>query len=523
MALNPGHLEVPQRSDTLLIDNRRKAHRVYRKLDRRDRFNPFRHIAWYKPSKDLKPISKTTSLFGFRYARLKIREAPEEPFTVANQIQRTFLTSWINILLVCVPAGVVLSKIRGGTLETFTLNYIAQIPLWFLCDYSLEELEKYIGVRATDILVLDIFTTNTVQIISSVLLLLDGKVDLLQTSLIGGILSNILVLLGLSISFGGATNIDQRQQEFNRTGAQGSSSLLSIAATSLLIPTAVKLLDQTSKENLVRQSRGVSVVLLFVYFTYSICQMWTHKVEYGASGKSNITVSAIQSATASGVSIGGRPLGEMTSPRTLGIPSPTRKDGTSPRSVSFTNSPRPLSHQSVAAAGGGGDGDGDGDDDEIHGPQLDLPVAAALFAASIVLLYFCIDATVNSISALTEQTSLTDTFVGLILLPIPNCDFAPISLAVDDQLEQTMKYTVGRSIQTALLVEPAVVLLAWCLSIPDVTLAFDGFEVVSLFTTILLLNFLVVDAKVHWVHGILLLADWVLIGIAAYFVHPQVD
>lgn len=449
---------------------------------------------------------------------MKIREAPEERFTVANQIQRTLLTSWINILLVCVPAGIVLSKVRGGTPETFTLNYIAQIPLWFLCDYSLEELEKYIGVRATDIL--DIFTTNTVQIISSVLLLLDGKVDLLQTSLIGGILSNILVLLGLSISFGGATNIDQRQQEFNRTGAQGSSSLLSIAATSLLIPTAVKLLDQTSKENLVRQSRGVSVVLLFVYFTYSICQMWTHKVEYGASGKSNVTVSAIQSATASGVSIGGRPLGEMTSPKTLGIPSPTRKDASSPRSVSFIHSPRPLSNQSA----GGGDGeDGDGDDYEIHGPQLDLPVAAALFAASIVLLYFCIDATVNSISALTEQTSLTDTFVGLILLPIPNCDFAPISLAVDDQLEQTMKYTVGRSIQTALLVEPAVVLLAWGLRIPDVTLAFDGFEVVSLFTTILLLNFLVVDAKVHWVHGILLLADWVLIGIAAYFVHPQID
>lgn len=416
----------------------------------------------------------------------------------------------------CVPAGVVLSNVRGGTPETFTLNYVAQIPLWFLCDYSLEELEKYIGVRATDIL--DIFTTNTVQIISSVLLLLDDKVDLLQTSLIGGILSNILVLLGLSISFGGATNIDQRQQEFNRTGAQGSSSLLSIAATSLLIPTAVKLLDQTSKENLVRQSRGVSVVLLFVYFTYSICQMGTHAPEYGASGKTNVTA-ALQYVTASGASIGGQSSGYVTYPRSLGAASPARKNDVSQRAVSVNGSPcRCSTTQSPAAAP-----DGNKDHEEILGPQLDLPVAAALFAASIVLLYFCIDATVNSISALTEQTSLTDTFVGLILLPIPNCDFAPISLAVDDQLEQTMKYTVGRSIQTALLVEPAVVLLAWGLSIPDVTLAFDGFEVVSLFTTILLLNFLVVDAKVHWVHGILLLADWVLIGIAAYFVHPQID
>lgn len=175
MASNLEHPRLDKKPDTLLVDNRRKAHRVYRKLDRRDKFNPFRHFAWYNSSKTLRhglsssliPTAtssaeltrkktaepyETTSLFGFRYKRLNIRHSPEEPFTVANQIQRTLLTSWINILLLCVPAGIVLSNVRGGAPETFTLNYIAQIPLWFLCDYSLEELEKYIGVTATDIL-----------------------------------------------------------------------------------------------------------------------------------------------------------------------------------------------------------------------------------------------------------------------------------------------------------------------------------------------------------------------------------
>jgi Ca2+:H+ antiporter len=94
-------------------------------------------------------------------------------------------------------------------------------------------------------------------------------------------------------------------------------------------------------------------------------------------------------------------------------------------------------------------------------------------------------------------------------------------LAIDDHAEQTMKYTVGRSIQTALLVEPLAVLTAWWMRVQGLTLAFDGFEVVSLFTTILLLNFLIVDAKVHWVHGMLLLADFALIGIAAFFVTPE--
>lgn len=106
-------------------------------------------------------------------------------------------------------------------------------------------------------------------------------------------------------------------------------------------------------------------------------------------------------------------------------------------------------------------------------------------------------------------------------MPVPNCDFALISLAIDDFVEQTMKYTVGRSIQTALLVEPLAVLVGWGLHVKGVTLAFEGFEVVSFLTTILLLNFFIIDARVHWVHGMLLLADFALIGIAAYFVGRQ--
>jgi hypothetical protein len=38
--------------------------------------------------------------------------------------------------------------------------------------------------------------------------------------------------------------------------------------------------------------------------------------------------------------------------------------------------------------------------------------ALLMFVASIVGLYFCIDATVDSISALTDQMPLSATFVG---------------------------------------------------------------------------------------------------------------
>lgn len=142
--------------------------------------------------------------------------------------------------------------------------------------------------------------------------------------------------------------------------------------------------------------------------------------------------------------------------------------------------------------------DDEPDEDVDACPELDFRVALFTFLATTVLLYFCVDYVINSIDALTSRTELSPTFVGLILLPILNCDFTPIISAIHDDMSATMDYTVGRSIQTALLVTPFTVLLAWWLSIEGVTLVFDGFEVVSLFATVLLLNLIISEGKNNW-------------------------
>lgn len=142
--------------------------------------------------------------------------------------------------------------------------------------------------------------------------------------------------------------------------------------------------------------------------------------------------------------------------------------------------------------------DDEPDEDANGGPELDFWVALFTFLATTVLLYFCVDYVINSIDALTSRTELSLTFVGLILLPFLNCDFTPIITAIHDDMSATMDYTVGRSIQTALLVTPLTVLLAWWLGIEGVTLVFDGFEVVSLFATVLLLNLIISEGKANW-------------------------
>lgn len=138
------------------------------------------------------------------------------------------------------------------------------------------------------------------------------------------------------------------------------------------------------------------------------------------------------------------------------------------------------------------------EDNEEPEPQLHILVAVATLFTAATLLFFCTDYMVNSIGALVEDTGLSTTFVGLILLPIPNCDSAPITVAIRDMLDSTLDYTVVKSIQTALLVLPFTVLLGWWLGIEEATLVFDGFEVVSLFATIILLNLIIGKGSSIW-------------------------
>lgn len=71
---------------------------------------------------------------------------PKEPFTVANQIQRTILNSWINVLLVAAPIGIVLGVIPNmNQYAIFVVNFIAIIPLAAMLSFATEEIAMRTG------------------------------------------------------------------------------------------------------------------------------------------------------------------------------------------------------------------------------------------------------------------------------------------------------------------------------------------------------------------------------------------
>jgi Ca2+:H+ antiporter len=75
---------------------------------------------------------------------------------------------------------------------------------------------------------------NAVELIVSVQALLKDEITIVKTSLIGSMLSNLLLVLGMSFFLGG---VNRLEQYFNVTVAQTASSLLALCIASLIIPT----------------------------------------------------------------------------------------------------------------------------------------------------------------------------------------------------------------------------------------------------------------------------------------------
>lgn len=83
-----------------------------------------------------------------------------------------------------------------------------------------------------------------------------------------------------------------------------------------------------------------------------------------------------------------------------------------------------------------------------------------------------------------EQANLSRTFVGMVILPLLSNDLGPIKAAWENHIDRFIAATVGKCVQTALLVTPLVIFIAWGMGVKDVSLYFDEFEVATLFATL---------------------------------------
>lgn len=107
-----------------------------------------------------------------------------------------------------------------------------------------------------------------------------NEIRIVQASLLGSILANLLLILGMAFVLGG---LKYREQIYNSTVTQMSACLLSLSVISLLLPTAFHASFNSSSEadiQVLKVSRGTSVILLLVYALYLVFQLNSHAYMY---------------------------------------------------------------------------------------------------------------------------------------------------------------------------------------------------------------------------------------------------
>ncbi|OKL60913.1 hypothetical protein UA08_03561 [Talaromyces atroroseus] len=414
----------------------------------------------------------------------------EKPvFTVGSQLRATILNSWINVLLVCVPVGstVALNYTNVSRTAVFVVNFIAIIPLAAMLSYATEEIALRTGETLGGLL--NATFGNAVELIVAIIALVQGEVTIVQTSLIGSMLSNLLLVMGMCFFFGGLNRIEQK---FNEVVAQTAASLLALAVSSLIIPTAFKKWAAGGAQHTDELSRGTSVILLVVYGAYLFFQLKSHAEIYN---KPSEKTEKRNKGRAKGDTIKG-----MVAIGNLGA------------SMASDSAKRDLDTRASE--------EDEEEDKEV--PQLHFYVAVLTLVISTVFVALCAEFMVDAIDAVTSGNSgISETFVGLILLPIVGnaAEHATaVTCAVKDKMDLAIGVAVGSSMQIALLVLPLIVVIGWIMGNDNMTLDFgDGFQVVVLFVAVLLVNYLIADGKSHWLEGVLLMTLYIIIAIAAWF------
>ncbi|MDJ0692433.1 MAG: calcium/proton exchanger [Xenococcaceae cyanobacterium MO_188.B32] len=131
---------------------------------------------------------------------------------------------------------------------------------------------------------------------------------------------------------------------------------------------------------------------------------------------------------------------------------------------------------------------------------------------------------VDSLEEATSQLGLTPLFTGVILLPIIGnaAEHATaITVALKNKMDLSVSVAVGSSLQIALFVAPVLVIAGSLIGQP-MDLNFNPFELVAVAVAVLLANSISSDGNSNWLEGSLLLATYMVLGLAFYF-HPVTE
>ncbi|HJM24861.1 MAG TPA: calcium/proton exchanger, partial [Candidatus Thalassarchaeaceae archaeon] len=188
------------------------------------------------------------------------------------------------LLLLAIPITLYFRYIEHDQSMAFFSSLVAIMPLAFLMGRATEE----IALRTSESLggLLNATFGNAAEMIIALLLIYrayqetDAEVEmfyvhLVQASLIGSILGNLLLVMGLAFVWGG---IHYTEQKFSETQVSSNGSLLLLAMIVLVVPSVFNYTvgGEQGAEGVANLSHIAALVLLLMYGLFLFFQFRTH-------------------------------------------------------------------------------------------------------------------------------------------------------------------------------------------------------------------------------------------------------
>jgi len=165
-----------------------------------------------------------------------------------------------------------------------------------------------------------------------------------------------------------------------------------------------------------------------------------------------------------------------------------------------------------AAAGDGAGHAGDGKGRVLR--------ALGLLALSAGAVGFMSEMMVGSLEQAAHELGMTEVFVGVILVALVGNaaeHSTAVLVALKDKMDLAVNIAVGSSIQIALFVAPLLVFISYFVGPSPMDLRFTSLEVVAVALSVGIMALVSLDGESHWMEGVQLIAVYVMLGIAFFF------
>lgn len=188
----------------------------------------------------------------------------------------------ISILLICWPLGIAASFFGWSDIWKFWLNFIAMVPLAKILGDATEELAAGLNNDTLGGLLNATFG-NAVEMILTLQTMRAGQIEVVKGTLLGSIISNILLVLGMSFFCGGLTPVDGKfrgkQQIFSSDAALTNFTMLFVAMASFALPSIFLSTHDYARKNsevCLIISRWCSIYIMIAYIAFLIFQLYSH-------------------------------------------------------------------------------------------------------------------------------------------------------------------------------------------------------------------------------------------------------